>query len=191
MIARHDRVELVALPRPRAAGLAAAGVAVLTRFLSSAALGAGIAVLLAVAVPTALGGRTLTVMSGSMSPAIATGDVVASRGIRASEARVGDIVTFRHPQEPSRLVTHRVRAIRLAGGTVSFVTKGDANRGSVERWSVPADGKIGRVVFRIPKLGYALAWLGGRWSRFGLLLPVILLAAFELRRLWRRDEADA
>jgi signal peptidase len=120
-----------------------------------------------------------------MAPAIATGDVVGSRAIRAADARLGDVVIFRHPEDRHRLITHRVLSIRVADGTVSFVTKGDANHGSVERWSLPADGKLGRVIFRIPKLGYGLAWFGGRWSRFALLLPVLLMAGWELRRIWR------
>jgi signal peptidase len=77
--------------------------------------------------------------------------------------------------------------MRVNGATASFVTKGDANN-TAERWNVPADGSIGRVAYDVPKVGYAMAYMGGRHGRLLLIaLPALLLAAFEITRIWRPE----
>lgn len=166
-------------------------------FAAWAALGLGTGLALAVTAPAALGHKVFTVLSGSMEPTLRTGDLVVDEQIAPLEANVGDVVTFKDPENPARLVTHRVRRMRVSGASVRFVTKGDRNN-AVERWSVPADGLIGRVVYRVPKLGYVTAHAG---SRVGLLtlvvVPALLLGALELKRIWssadteRTDEGEA
>ncbi len=150
-------------------------------------LGFALGLLLAALVPFAVGHKTFTVMSGSMEPAIRTGDLVIDERIRPLEARVGDIVTFDEPGASRRLVTHRVRSVRADGAHVRLATKGDANN-TVERWSAPAGGQIGRVVYRLPTLGYALAYFRTPYARIALLvLPALALAVYELVRLWRPE----
>lgn len=129
--------------------------------------------------------QPFTVMSGSMQPAIRTGDLVIDEHIAPLEARRGDVVTFVDPMDRRRLITHRVRHLRRQGSRVAFVTKGDANN-TVERWSVPVEGRIGRVALRLPKLGYAAAWSRGPAGRLMLVvLPAICLAGIQLHRIWR------
>ncbi len=141
--------------------------------------------LLAAAAPLAIGDRSFTVRSGSMTPAIETGDVLVTEPISPLAARVGDIVTFRDPEGSGKLFSHRVQAIRPAGDTVHFVTRGDANT-STERWNVPADGSIGKVAYRIPKIGYALVWTGTVPARIALIvIPALLLCCTGLARIWR------
>jgi signal peptidase I len=162
-------------------------------FARSAAAGAIVALVLAAAVPVVFGGRTFTVMSGSMEPNVSTGDMVLTVPIAPGEAASGDIVTFTDPSPSGhgRLLTHRVARSARRGETYSFVTKGDANT-NVERWTVPADGRIGRVVMRIPKLGYAMAISRKPAARVALVaLPALLLAGFALAAIWRKEEEDA
>jgi signal peptidase len=148
-------------------------------------LALALAMLVAVAMPRLFGGHTLTVMSGSMEPAIATGDLVISRQIAPLEAVPGDVVTFRDPDGARRLITHRVTRMKRQGREVRFVTKGDANNAS-ERWSVATGGQIGRVVFRLPKLGYLVWWSRSPSGRIVLLvIPALLLCCWELVRIWR------
>lgn len=155
------------------------------------ATGFAVGIALAAAGPYAFGHRSFTVMSGSMEPAISTGDVVVDQSIAPHEARIGDVVTFQDPAGRSRLVTHRLRKVRVRGRRAQMVTKGDANN-TVERWSVPVDGRIGRVRYRVPYLGYALAAVRGRGTAFFLILaPALLLVVYELVRLWRpRPDPD-
>lgn len=147
----------------------------------------------AVTVPHLFGFRSLVVLSGSMTPTLGVGDVVVVRQISPGEAQVGDVVTFRDPTRGDRLVTHRVRSIHVEGGMVRIETKGDANSG-VESWDVPVSGTIGRAQFRVPKVGYVLFWIRGRFGRMMLVVvPALLLGAYELWRIWRpaRPHTDA
>jgi signal peptidase I len=142
------------------------------------------ALLIASIVPMALGMHTYTVRSGSMTPAIRTGDIIVDEPIPPAEAKVGDIVTFKDPEDSGRLITHRARAISTHGSRIDFVTRGDANN-TFEHWSVPADGRIGRVLYRVPAIGYPLTWIGSGPGRIGLIvIPAAILLALGLLRIW-------
>lgn len=150
-------------------------------------IGLGIGLAAAVVLPLPFGARSLTVMSGSMEPALSTGDVVVVRPVHPLAARVGDVVTFPSPDEGDRLITHRVRRLHARGGAVEFETKGDANN-ATERWSVAEGGEIGRVAYRVRKLGYVLHWAGSAHGRLLLFaLPVLGLGALALLRTWRDE----
>lgn len=137
-----------------------------------------------------LGYSGFTVLSGSMTPTFRTGDVIVAEKIAPLNARIGDIVSFRSPDDPKRLITHRVIAMRAKQGEVSFVTRGDANTG-VERWTIPDDGVLGHVKYKIPKIGYIANRAGSRVGRIlFLVVPALLLGILELRRIWRRPEKD-
>ena len=151
----------------------------------SVSLGLAIGVFGLIAAPSLFGGRSLTVMSGSMEPALGVGDVIINSRVSPAEVRVGDIVTFSDPEGTDKLITHRVRQLRIAKGTAHVVTKGD-NTNAVERWDIPANGSLGRVEFRVPLLGFLVFWLHGPLARIGLIVvPALLLAGFELWRIWR------
>jgi signal peptidase len=161
------------------------------------ALGFAVVIVLAVTLPSAFGLRDLTVLSGSMEPTISTGDVVVERQISPLDARLGDIVSFKDPEDASILITHRVQSMVVHDGVVSFVTKGDANTG-VERWKVSADGTIGKVEYHVWHLGYLLSWIRGPLGRVVLVVvPALVLGAYELGRIWRprpgaaSEESDA
>ena len=141
--------------------------------------------MLAIAVATLSGYQSLTVMSGSMEPAIGTGDVVMTKPIRPADARVGDVVTYKEPDAPGRLITHRLRGIRVERGDYIFVTKGDAND-SLERWKTAGNSRIARVTHHAPKVGYLLAVMRDPGKRLWILVvPAALLGLFELVRIWR------
>lgn len=156
--------------------------------------GFAFAVCLSVTAPFFFGIKSLTVLSGSMEPTIHVGDVVVVKQISPLDARVGDVITFRDPTDPKRLITHRVRSIHVADGAISFQTKGDANT-SVERWNLSTRGTIGRVLYRIPRIGYVLFWVRGPLGRVLLVvLPALLLGVYELWRIWapspKRGDVD-
>jgi signal peptidase I len=141
--------------------------------------------LVAAVAPQLAGYRSFTVRSGSMTPAIETGDVVVTASISPLSARVGDVVTFVDPEGTGKLFSHRVQSVRAAGDEVAFVTRGDANT-STEHWRVPADGSIGRVAYRIPKIGYALSWIDSGPARLALIaIPALLLLWTAMARIWR------
>ena len=163
----------------------------LTALLSFALIGALAVAIAGVVLPYALGGRSYTVMSGSMEPRIHTGDVVAEERIAPRDMRSGDIVTFQDPDVRGRMITHRVRSVREHHGVVSVVTKGDANT-TVERWTIPVSGQLGRVRYRVAHVGYALAFTRTAPGKLLLIvLPALLLGIIELRRIWRRPQEVA
>jgi signal peptidase len=143
--------------------------------------------LLAAVAPQLAGYRSFTVRSGSMTPAIETGDVVVTEPISPLSARVGDVVTFVDPEGTGKLFSHRVQSVRAVGDKVAFVTRGDANT-STEHWRVPADGSIGEVAYRIPKVGYALSYIDSGPARLALIaIPALLLLWAALVRIWRPE----
>jgi len=156
-----------------------------------AAVGALAAVLALVTVPRIAGYTPFTILSGSMQPAYAVGDVVLDERIAPLEARPGDVVTFKDPGRGGELVTHRVERIVADGHQVSFVTRGDANTGR-ERWTVAADGSIGRVRGHVPKVGYVLQWARGREGKLGLIaIPAFFLVMLELAGVLRPERKEA
>ena len=155
---------------------------------------AGALLALLIAGPLAFGDHPHTDLSGSMEPAISPGDVVIDEQIAPTEARLGDVVTFRDPEDQGKLLTHRVVGVRRAGSHLWFVTRGDANN-TRERWRVPADGEIGRVIYTVPWVGHiaALTRTPLGWALI-VGVPLLLLAAEELVRIWRprpRREGEA
>lgn len=149
------------------------------------------ALLLAAVAPMALGLKSYTVRSDSMSPAIETGDVVVTRQIAPAEAEVGDIVTFKDPDGSGDLITHRARAIARTPAGIAFVTRGDANN-AAERWTVSADGRIGRLSYRIPLLGYPLSVFGTAPGKLALVaLPALVLLGLVLLRIWAPERVGA
>jgi signal peptidase len=181
----------LALTLRRAAALPAFGIARgVLRFAAYTVAGFAAGIALALAAPLAFDARPLVVLSGSMEPVLGTGDVSVVRTIAPLDARPGDIVTFRDPNNSERLVTHRVRRMRVEAGAVQFVTRGDANNVS-EQWRVPVDGEIGRVAYRIPEVGWALMFARSN-GLFVLLLggALALLLVLELTAIWRSEEGD-
>ncbi len=153
-----------------------------------AAFGVAIGIAAVVSLSGLVGYQSFTVLSGSMEPAISTGDVILVKKISPTDARIGDVVTFRSPDEPTKIITHRVRSIQVADGVVRFVTRGDANTGA-ERWQVAGNGQIGKVAVHVPKLGYVTNRVGSRFGKLVfLVLPALILLVSEIHRFWRHED---
>jgi signal peptidase len=170
---------------PRARGRVRAAIRRWTHRALNLVCAALLLTLLALGLAKPLGFQARVDRSDSMLPAIAAGDVVVSQVVAPSEVRAGQIVSFKSPDRPGIVVTHRVVSRRVRGSHYEFVTKGDANTGT-ERWSVSSRGHVGRMAFRVPRVGYVLAWVGGRHGRLVLVLGGgLLLAALVAWRIWR------
>jgi signal peptidase I len=151
------------------------------------AWGFGAGMVLAVTAPLAFGLHPLTVLTGSMQPTIMPGDMVVDEPVPATQVSVGDIVTYREPHG-TRTITHRVRSVSISEGQAHIVTKGDANH-TVEKWQIPVTGKVGRVAYQVPKIGYPVTWAHTRNGRLALVsIPAFVLGIWALLRIWRPDE---
>ena len=143
---------------------------------------AALGLVLAALVPSYVGYESLIVYGGSMAPFLRLGDVAVIQPASPEDLRVGDIVTYRSPTNPRALVTHRIMRIKTQDGALAFETKGDASP-NVDYWSVSGDTVVGRVVYKVPFVGYVFDFAKGLPGRLFLLgLPALLLVIETSRR---------
>lgn len=139
-----------------------------------------IAGFLALSTFSVLGLRSFVVQSGSMEPTIHTGSVILVR--KVSGYGIGDIAT-RQTSDKSVTITHRIVREDTKEGQKVFVFKGDANE--VEDGElVPESDVIGKVLFQIPYLGYAVDYVK---KPVGFILfiviPAVVIVYEELRKI--------
>jgi len=125
---------------------------------------------------TVLGVTPLVFRSGSMAPAIETGALALSRTVPAEELRVDDVVSVLSASGVR--ITHRIQSVEVEHGRATLVLKGDANQVPDAEPYVVASAE--RVLFDVPKAGYAVSMVSSRIVTFlgGLLVGGALLLAF-------------
>jgi signal peptidase len=143
---------------------------------------------------TVFGHPVMVVLSGSMTPVIRTGDLVIDNPVTAAEANdlhVGQIISFRSAPGSSTIFTHRIVGVTTTGGTVSYITKGDANN-APDTDPRPAKDVIGVFDRTIPRGGYILNALHQPLV-LGLLLaaPVLWCIAGPLFEVARAKDEPA
>jgi signal peptidase len=166
---------------------AARGPLALMGWVLSGFLGA---LLLVVVGALLIGDRAVVVLSGSMEPVFSPGDVLIERSIEPRQVEIGQVVTFHEPGT-DRMLTHRVRKIEARGAKLVFTTKGDADNG-VQRWAINPSGELGQPVGRIPVIGRVVMLTKTPLGLIGIVMvPLLLLAGLEIRRIWRPHETEA
>ena len=129
------------------------------------------------------------VLTGSMVPEIMPNDVVITKKKSAEELQVGDIITFvtSDPRLSNIIVTHRIKNnyYDSTTGKYTYQTKGDAN--NTEDFTLAEDKNvIGKVIFKIPKIGYIqqiLATKGG--LIIVVLIPCLAILSYDIVKLGR------
>ena len=123
------------------------------------------------------------VKSGSMEPAIKTGSVIVIKP--GAEYKVGDIITFGKDDKRNIPTSHRINAVRMLQGKMIYTTKGDANN-APDAKEILQNEIIGKVVFKIPYLGYVLD-MAKKPIGFILLVAVPALAIIydEILKIWK------
>ena len=149
-----------------------------------------IAVLLVVsAFPITGNFKVMIVQSGSMEPAIKMGSIVAvkphSTSSGQADYKIGDIITFGKTTKLKEPITHRIYDIKVVGGNPQYITKGDANN-APDKDTVSKKDIIGKVLFHIPYLGYAVSFAK---KPIGFSLIIIIPAAAivydEIKKIWK------
>jgi signal peptidase len=106
--------------------------------------------LIAVWSSTGLLGFTPTIIaSGSMQPTLNPGDITLIISAPAATIKIGDIIQYRTADAPT---IHRVIDIYTSGGSLWFITQGDANNAPDE--PVNERNVMGKALFTIPQLGW-------------------------------------
>ena len=112
------------------------------------------------------------IVSGSMEPIIKVRDAVVIRRVPEEDIAVGDVVTYQSRDDAfyGILVTHRVVNIKEENGKKVYITKGDHNL-TVDRLPISGDQIYGKVVMRIPKIGYIKFFLV---SSYGWIIAIVI-----------------
>jgi signal peptidase I len=163
-----------------------------------------------------------TPISGSMEPTLNIGDLLIIQGGITGESVYahlgnGDIIIFHDPRDYNGIpIVHRAIDKYQVNGTWYIVTKGDHNGASLydyengaDDWSwygfpkggnyskagIPESYIIGKVIFRIPYLGYVLRTFDETTISLGIFaitlrqfLIIILLVVFVYLELSGSDE---
>ena len=91
------------------------------------------------------------IYSGSMNPAIRVGDIVVVSEMNSDDIGVGDVIAYRLAESTT---IHRIVDVKTQEGRIEFITQGDANN-SPDPEPVQQGQVLGKVVFTIPKIGWA------------------------------------
>lgn len=127
------------------------------------------------------------VLTASMIPTIPVNDVVITKKVELSELKEGDIITFisTDPRFPGITITHRIKNIFIdqTTGEYEYETKGD-NNNAPDFTHVKGANVLGKVIFKIPKLGYIQRFLAtqGGWI-IVILIPCLAILSYDIVKL--------
>lgn len=130
------------------------------------------------------------VLSGSMLPTIEVKDIVVTKKVPEEKLEVGDIITFISPDTRfgGISVTHRIidKYYDESLGSYSYRTQGD-NNNIADSVLVPNKNILGKVILKIPKLGYLQDILS---SKGGLiivvLIPCLVILSYDIMKLLKK-----
>lgn len=112
------------------------------------------------------------VLSGSMEPTIQTGSLCfVNKKANFNSIKIKDIIAYK--MKDGTLVTHRVVSISNKG----IQTKGDRNKG-VDNTLITKNNFVGKDVFWIPKLGYAVVAFQSTKGKIVLITCIVFMLIF-------------
>ena len=127
------------------------------------------------------------IVSPSMKPTINVQDAVIVRKINPRNVKKKDIITFvsNNSKYQGLTITHRVIAIKkMNNKTYLFKTKGDYNN-AADTGYINGNDIYGKVLFRIPKLGYVQDFLSNAYGWILLVLMFcLLIMVFDSMKLY-------
>lgn len=127
-----------------------------------------------------------SILTGSMEPNVRVDDVVFSlRPSKPEDLKVGDVITFisNNPHTKGVIITHRITDIDKDESGYFYYTKGDANP-KEDNSTTPYANVIGKVVFKIPKLGLVKKIVSNRagWILL-VLIPALCVIIYDSYKL--------
>lgn len=130
------------------------------------------------------------VLSGSMLPEIAVKDIVVTKKVPAERLEVGDVITFIAPD--SRFggisITHRIieKMYDESIGSYTYRTQGD-NNNVADAALVPNANVLGRVILKLPKLGYIQDLLASKGGLiFVVLIPALVILSYDIMKIIKK-----
>lgn len=136
-----------------------------------------------------------TIVSPSMVPNINVLDVIVTTRVSdPSKIKVGDVITFNSTDYRSSgvTVTHRVKRIeKTSDGKYLFTTKGDANN-TEDATRQPFSSIYGKVLIRIPKLGYVQYILSSVLGWICLIIiPTVIIIGLDIVKIIKTIKNDS
>lgn len=127
------------------------------------------------------------VLTGSMLPEIQVKDVVITKKTEGKDLKEGDVITFASTDSrfAGTIITHRIikKNPKTDKEGFTFQTKGDNN--NVADSALVTEGNIfGKVILKIPKLGYLQEFLAadGGWI-IVILIPCLAVISYDIVKL--------
>ena len=128
---------------------------------------------LVIALPMLTKSTPYTVLTSSMTPSYPAGTLVIVKPADVKQIRIGDVVTYQIASNQPAVVTHRVIQIvepTTADGTVSFITKGDANSLPDAKPVKPVQVR-GVVWYAVPYIGWVNNVVNG--DARSVVIPIV------------------
>jgi len=130
------------------------------------------------------------VLSGSMLPTIQVKDVVVTKKIPEEELKVGDIITFISPDQRfgGISVTHRIieKLYDETEGIYTYRTQGD-NNNIADAVPVPNSNILGKVILKIPKLGFIQEILASKGGMIiFVLIPCLAILSYDIVKMFKK-----
>ena len=127
------------------------------------------------------------IISGSMEPIIRVQDAVLTKRVDADDIDIGDVVTYRSTDSSyyGILITHRVVNITERNGQRVYITKGDHNE-TVDRSPITADQIYGKVIMRIPKIGFIKYFLVSSYGWIiAIVIPCLAIVIYDVMKIFK------
>lgn len=127
------------------------------------------------------------IVSPSMVPTININDTIVIKREDQDKYNIGDIITFSSSDTnyEGEAVTHRIVDKKTTQPMEStYTTKGD-NNPIVDPTSVATEDIYGKVMFKIPKLGYLQRFFAKPINFFlGILIPAMIVLIYDFSRIY-------
>lgn len=117
------------------------------------------------------------IISPSMVPNINVLDAIVTMRTDAEKLKKNDVITFisNDPAHKGITITHRIVGVKkTANGGYAYRTKGD-NNNVEDKTLVSYDDVLGKVIFKIPYIGYLQQFLT---TKFGWILVIVIPSLF-------------
>ena len=129
-----------------------------------------------------------TVISPSMTPNINVYDVVFVEKADEEDLKVDDVITFYSTNEffGNTPITHRiVEILDIPNAGTMYRVKGDANESADSEKVIPKN-VVGKVLFKIPKLGKVQFFLASKkgWL-LAIIIPSVIIIVYDIFKLFK------
>lgn len=128
------------------------------------------------------------IVTESMVPTIKVNDAIVVKRVKDNAVKIGDVITFSSSDRyfSGLTITHRVIGKELnESGNYTYRTKGDNNI-AADTALVNGNKIYGRVLFKIPKIGYVYNFIASPGGFiFSIIFPVLLVICYECFRIYK------